>query len=54
MRPLPGVLGARDLPIGAVDESVTAITEQAALRDVGAVQLLSHHRLYGIAPQSDY
>ena len=51
--PLPGVLRARDLPVGAVHERVSAIPQQPAFGDLGSVQLLSHHGLNWIAPEGN-
>src|SRR5207249_10639192 len=41
-RPLPGVLGTRDLAIGAVHQSVGTIAAQPPFRNLGGVQLLAH------------
>src|SRR5437764_413052 len=51
IRPLPGVLGGRDLSIGAVDQRVGAIAAQPAFRHLGGVQLLAHHGLDRVSPQ---
>src|SRR5438552_9151406 len=53
-RPLLRILGAGNLAVGAVHERVAAIAEQAAVGDLGGVQLLSHHGLDGIAPERDH
>ncbi len=50
-RPFSGVLGARDLAIGAVDQRVSTISEKPAFGNLGGVQLFSHHGLDGISPE---
>ena len=51
---LRGFLACCDLRIRAVQQGVSTIAEQAAFRDVGGVQLLSHHRLDGISPKRNH
>src|SRR5919106_249000 len=51
IRPFSGILGGRDLLIGAVHQCVSTISEQSAFRNLGGVQLLSHHGLDRIAPR---
>src|SRR5215831_45214 len=50
IRPFSGVLGGRDLLIGAVHQRVSTISEQSAFRDLRGVQLLSHHGLDRVSP----
>src|SRR6266496_1244509 len=49
--PLPRVLRPPDLPRGPIHDGELPVPEQAPAGNVGAVQLLSHHRLHRIAPQ---
>jgi len=51
LRPLPRVLRACNLPVGAVDQRVASISQQPDLGDIGSVQLFSHHGLDGLPPE---
>src|SRR5260370_24929729 len=51
LRPLSRVLGGCNLSIGGVDERVGAISQKAAFRDLGSVQLFSHHGLDWVPPE---
>jgi hypothetical protein len=53
-RPFSRVLGARHLPVGAVNEGVCTIPEQAAFRNLSGVQFLSRHGLDGISPKGNH
>ena len=48
-----GRLRARDLPVGAIHECISAIAQQPLVGDLGSVQLLSHHGLNRIAPEGN-
>jgi hypothetical protein len=50
-RPLPRVLGARDLPVRAVQHGVNAIPKEPSLIDCGGVEFLAHHGFDRISPQ---
>src|SRR5213592_2021780 len=54
MRPFSRVLGGRRFAVGAVDEGVRTIAKQPTFRDLGSVQLLSHHGLDGISPKGTH
>src|SRR5258708_1134637 len=54
IRPFSGVFGGRNLFIGAVHDRVSTISEQSAFRNLGGVQLLSHHGLDRVSPNRNH
>src|SRR5260370_10734432 len=54
IRPFSGVFGGRNLRIGAVHDRVGTISEQSAFRNLGGIQLLSHHGLDRVSPNRNH
>src|SRR5437899_466129 len=52
--PLLRILGASDFARLHVQYGISAISEQAELRDLSRVQLFTHHRFHGISPERNH